>query len=742
MRLLTASAICARRTIRLFSSVDWLLKETHFFGDHSCKFAFHAVLLLLLCATGCSRTSDSPPTPFTPTPSKTRHLTFVQWTDPHVFDPGKGRHAEGVREEELDNWAAFHWAVLETNQLVLTERQNVDFVVITGDFGLENVQLPNEQSTNTKNNGCHNRKATDEGPIDRVSLADAAASVARELDALLVKQVYLVPGNNDVCDENPNDLPRWAWFVAVLQQDLEKLHNQRIASLNESAAGKPASAVAPPTTNVVDLTDTLARLSDSQRLQQVKNPRTAALFASGQVPIHPAHVGPQEINGITLLGLDTAFFKNSQTPANAEIADEIKWVSQQIRPGDSYVVFTHIPDLNDPYVPAGSQAKPSWGLTAKLRQDWKTQILGQSGVLGIFAGHFHVANRDIYPHNFLYSKPDELTAAKLWLAPPLAEKYQWRSPPGKTARGMLLVSVNGDGDTRVSPGRKVQPSAIWYSTLDQGVATVGDNGLAEARAAEQSGRWDEAAKADLAVLNNAAADSRTRATALEGYELAQSKMRSWWWQSVLARWFYVNGLPMLYSAAIVVLTVAVLTIGNWALKLLMRLVGYSGRAFISDTVELTAGAPVKEFAARLQSEGDKVRRRLIREREGWAAGHVTLLVPASSSIDSLLDLIPKVETVDISSWLKFIVGLLRLFRWTVKTGLAVYPPSLPAPAPPLAAEADVIVQNAELNAYAVVQWGWIVRVRWWRQRCVGNDRSALKDLARELAELIVGETFV
>ena len=427
MRLLSMSMKCTGRTAGLFSFIIRSRIEAFFGGNRFCKLAFHAVLLWLLFATGCSRGSDPPERPFTPKPSSTRHLTFVQWTDPHVFDAGKGRHAEGVREEELDNWAAFHWAVLETNQLVLAEKQNIDFVVITGDFGLENVQLPDEQSTATENNGCHNRKATDEGPIDRVPLADAAASLARELDALVVKQVFLIPGNNDLCDENPNDLPRWAWFVAALQRDLEKLHDQRIASLNESAGGKLLSAVAPPAVNVVDLTDSLALLSDRKDLHHGNNPHTLALFASGPVPPDPAHEAPPDVNGIKLLGLDTAFFKNSQTPAEADIAAEIKRVGQQIKPGESYLVFTHIPDLNDPYVPAGSQAKPSWGLTDKQRNDWKTQILGQSGVLGIFAGHFHVANRDLYPHNFMYSRPDELTAAKLWLAPPLAEKYQWHS---------------------------------------------------------------------------------------------------------------------------------------------------------------------------------------------------------------------------------------------------------------------------------------------------------------------------
>lgn len=176
MQLLSVPLVCAGRT--LFSAINYLLKAARSCGHR--RLVFHAMLLSLLGATGCSRRSSPPATLFTSTPSTTRHLTFVQWADPHVFDAGKGRHAEGVREEELDNWAAFHWAVLQTNQLVLTEKQNIDFVVITGDFGLENVQLPGEQSTATGNNGCHNRKPTDEGPIDRVPFAcksDAPAAL-------------------------------------------------------------------------------------------------------------------------------------------------------------------------------------------------------------------------------------------------------------------------------------------------------------------------------------------------------------------------------------------------------------------------------------------------------------------------------------------------------------------------------------------------------------------------------------
>ena len=55
---------------------------------------------------------------------------------------------------------------------------------------------------------------------------------------------------------------------------------------------------------------------------------------------------------------------------------------------------------------------------------------------------------------------------------------------------------------------------------------------------------------------------------------------------------------------------------------------------------------------------------------------------------------------------------------------------------------DKLVPGAEVTAYAVLQWGWIVRNSWHRKFEVKNDRAALRHLARELAELIMGEAFV
>ncbi len=326
---------------------------------------------------------------------------------------------------------------------------------------------------------------------------------------------------------------------------------------------------------------------------------------------------------------------------------------------------------------------------------------------------------------------------------------------------MLLVSVNADGDTRVSgeDSERVQPSAIWFSTADQKVAVAGDAKLAQARAAELDGEWEEAAIRYHEVLVDASADSRTRTTALSGYWHAHEVMRSWWWQSRVARWLYLDALPVLYSIAVSLpLLLGLFVVGlllygvyaafKWVIRshktapaVFRRLVRFRGRAIISSTVQLTADAPDKEFAALLRAEGEEIKRLLLEEKESWAAGHVTFLTPAGSSFDQLVGSIPKVDSIALSDWFKFFVNLLQTFRWTVQTGIAVFPPDQPLASSP-SGSTDKLVPGAKVTAYAVLQWGWIIRNSWHRKVEVKNDRAALRHLARELAELIMGEAFV
>jgi hypothetical protein len=172
---------------------------------------------------------------------------------------------------------------------------------------------------------------------------------------------------------------------------------------------------------------------------------------------------------------------------------------------------------------------------------------------------------------------------------------------------------------------------------------------------------------------------------------------------------------------------------------------FRGRAVIAKTAQMTQNAPSEEFGAYILAAGEEIRTRLLQEQESWAARHITLLAPASSSFDSLVNSIPKVGNTDVSSWAKFVAALFQTFQWRVDSGLAVFQPNscvgtTSPTAPP--ANHGTLRQGGELSAYAVLQWGWFVKNSWRRSTGIVSDRADLRDLARTLAELILGEAFV
>ena len=65
-----------------------------------------------------------------------------------------------------------HWAVLQTNRLILEDHRNIDFVVLTGDFGLYNVKMPDlrNKSGTVKDDGKCARDPR-EGPGPTVPFA-------------------------------------------------------------------------------------------------------------------------------------------------------------------------------------------------------------------------------------------------------------------------------------------------------------------------------------------------------------------------------------------------------------------------------------------------------------------------------------------------------------------------------------------------------------------------------------------
>ena len=341
-------------------------------------------------------------------------LTFVQITDAHVFDDGWKQPVNTGYANVGDDWTALHWAIQKTNELAHNGNQ-INFVMYSGDFGLENVQYP--KNTPVKND-CDKLDSIPQDlkqGLPVIPGAWAAKKMAQELNTLSVGKVYLVSGNNDLYDERVTDVPRFKCFVDDLKRELSKF------------------------SPVVDVEE---------------------LKSSKAVPN----------NSFNLLGFNTASFKktenysgkcNSKREGCPEA--EIAWAQSEVNKAPENrptLLFTHVPDLVDPYLD-----KPAWTIDGNLRSKWQ-KLACDSHVLAIFAGHFHDSDQNLYGppggRRNLTVDGAQCVAEKTWVAPPLAIKNQGDKSP--RARGVLLVKIFADKRINVQP--------YWYEEAASGCCAV------------------------------------------------------------------------------------------------------------------------------------------------------------------------------------------------------------------------------------------------------------------------------
>jgi hypothetical protein len=339
---------------------------------------------------------------FTALAGQAQKLRFVQLTDAHIFDEGWLQSGATPYRDALDDRAALHWAIGEINRMA-TAGPAIDFVVYTGDLGLNNVELP-------PGGACHGLPFVAEPGLPPFTMELAVDELAIELDMLKVRTILFVAGNNDLMEEDPRDQGRYDCFMAALQEQ--------------------GRALTPPL-------------------------RIEVLRAD-----HPLAYG-----GVRVAGIDSASFKRASNyeefcaaPATATSAacpqpqlKSLQALLDSKRPAP-LLLFTHIPDLIDPY-----RHNHAFDLSGDLRQTWEKQACDPR-VLGIFAGHFHSSDRAIYGTNLGTRNwwVSSCVGQKTWVAPPLAMKHQRDDVP--QARGLLLVTV----DPSATPAISVQPE--WYST--------------------------------------------------------------------------------------------------------------------------------------------------------------------------------------------------------------------------------------------------------------------------------------
>lgn len=338
-------------------------------------------------------------------PERGTPLTFVQITDPHIFDSGKLRNGE--RPEELQaeinsSRFAWEWSMLQINRLAAS--RTIDFVAFTGDFGLEKV------STQDKD-GC-------------IALSTALDEVARTFGFLRVNTIYLIRGNNDLSQEDPNDFARFDDFVERLKND-PRLKGKTIINLTPGDGTSPSPQPSEGVIRIIGLD------SSSFKNEPPKNKSDKDEGCPYVSSIPPKSGSAQEYQLRELKRVDNLVQEKNQ-PA---------------------VLFTHIPDLDDPFKvdhPPANGLVAGWNLKDEEAKAKWADIVSDKRLLAIFAGHLHDPNRYRYLPPYSWQTNRNRLAEvymKTFLAPPLAAKFQMGFSP--QARGFLLATVDASGVTNV-----------------------------------------------------------------------------------------------------------------------------------------------------------------------------------------------------------------------------------------------------------------------------------------------------
>ncbi len=350
-----------------------------------CPVTCWTACLALFLLNACSQSTATP---------DGKVVSFIQFTDAHLFD-GKRDTTDGESPEspgladQTENAAAVRWAA----RVIAKTKPAVDFVVFTGDLGLECVHgSPADKTAKT----CAFRYSMDQA-VNTVSLLLGKVPV----------RMFFLPGNNDLLNEDVADLGRYHAFMNALTHKCP---------------------------NMVDLSG---------------NPVATTRFG-----------------GYRIVGVDSAAFKypgknspickqhgeDSGCP-QAEVGNVQKIIADEC-PSSRVVIFTHVPDLDDPHT-----LKSSWNIPSETNNLWM-RLQRQTCVAGLFAGHFH--SQDFGRYGVPISRdPDSPAQAHLWVAPPLANKYQ--NPEARMARGVLYVNLPANGEPSVT--------TLWYDAVPAGAGT-------------------------------------------------------------------------------------------------------------------------------------------------------------------------------------------------------------------------------------------------------------------------------
>ncbi|HEY3898643.1 MAG TPA: metallophosphoesterase [Chthoniobacter sp.] len=296
-------------------------------------------------------------------------VNFAQLTDPHIFD---------CKGDVAGNKKMLEWCIERTN-LGAPGGQPFDFVVVTGDLGLEGLGGQREK------------------------LDSAASELGKIIASSSVKHWLFVPGNNDLTDENPGTIGVYFQFIDALQ---DKVRNHFIVDLCPRD-DDPASGV---------YKEGQCRFIGFNNASFKSNGKAsdAKKFESEQLKDIQ-----QVIDRLSTPGLKHAYLfyhiPEVDDPYYADLLspDDPEFIKRE----------TEQKELDNP------NPKSAWTVTQAVRTKWN-EVVNDPRVSARFTGHFHTSLRKRYGG----------VGNNLFICPPIASKKQEDAP--RQARGFLAVSVD------------------------------------------------------------------------------------------------------------------------------------------------------------------------------------------------------------------------------------------------------------------------------------------------------------
>jgi len=413
------------------------------------------------------------------TTPQAQSVSFVQLTDPHLFDPG---------DEGTQNRSAMAACIKALNARV-DAKADYKFAVVTGDLGIENL-VSHITDPNTKK-----RELEDTTTLER-NLEEGANQLASILAPAKIQLWIFVPGNNDLFDEQPN-LEYYKRFLDKLKNKLPGLKIQDLCQQdgNENTYSIDGlTLIGFNNASFKNNNDPCRRRDNQKKQSDYVEQVVKHLRPDGPPALIFYHI-PEVDDPHIVLNADAGIPEKRKAPCGDS--------SPPAKPGKAKrkagnVATSSVASTTD----VGPYPDMSWFVEPAVFQAWKEKVVKNKKVLGLFAGHLHDWRRENY----------EGSLSKLYVCPPLAVKLQ--NKPSQ-ARGFQDVATDAAG--------RITRTIFWFNNADSTFDTdpsSRSNELELARFYEGTQQWQQA-ESHFSEAAKTAPSSFIRNEALEGMTRAR-----------------------------------------------------------------------------------------------------------------------------------------------------------------------------------------------------------------------------